>query len=249
MRKKLLIPAFFLTLLGMLTASVFADFVSPPVSYNPQKLPLMQESVNRINRVIERRLAESKIPYNAPVNDHLFVRRIYLDLTGTIPRYEQIESFVRSRNPYKRSLLINQLLASEGFVSHTYNYFADMFRIQSNVPGENLRMDAFSSWLKDSLRSNKPYNRLVYDMVSATGRMQENPAVGYHLRDIGMKLDHVSFMTKIFLAKDITCAQCHDHPFEEWTQMDYYTFAAFLGEMETKGDAKGKSSKKKGWFR
>ncbi|MFP6901488.1 MAG: DUF1549 domain-containing protein, partial [Opitutales bacterium] len=212
MRKKLLIPAFFLTLLWMAPASAFADLVSPPVSFNPQKLPLMQESVNRINRVIERKLAELRIPYNAPVNDHLFARRIYLDLTGTIPSYEQVESFVSSRNPYKRSLLINQLLASEGFVSHTYNYFADMLRIQSNVPGENLRMDAFSSWLKDSIRTNKPYNRLVYDMVSATGRMQENPAVGYHLRDIGMKLDHVSFMTKIFLAKDITCAQCHDHP-------------------------------------
>jgi len=214
------------------------------VTYDPKKLPVMQYSVNRINRVIERKLTEKGKTYNVSMNDYIFVRRIYVDLTGTIPTYDQVQSFVSSRDPVKRKRLVNQLLASEGFVSHTYNYFADMLRIQSNVPGENLRMDAFSSWLKDAIRANRPYNRIVFDMISATGRMQENPAVGYHLRDIGMKLDHTAFMAKVFLAKDITCAQCHDHPFEEWTQMDFYTLASFLGEMETKGTSK--SSGKKG---
>jgi len=70
--------------------------------------------------------------------------------------------------------------------------------------------------------------------------------VGYHLRDVDMKLDHVSFMSKIFLAKDISCAQCHDHPFEEWTQMDYYSLASFLGGLGTKGKSTSPDKKKKG---
>lgn len=241
MRRDMLLMVLFL---ASASHSALAQAVVP-ATYDRQKLPIMQQSVERINRLIEKRLVEEGKTYNVPLNDYIFVRRIYVDLTGTIPSYDQVQSFVGSRDPYKRMRLINQLLASEGFVSHSYNYFADLLRIQSSIPGENLRVDAFASWLKDAIRSNKPYNRLVYDMISATGRMQENPAVGYHLRDIGMKLDHVSFMTKIFLSKDITCAQCHDHPYEEWTQMDFYSLASFLGEMETKGDSKssGKNNK------
>ena len=64
-------------------------------------------------------------------------------------------------------------------------------------------------------------------MVTAEGRIWENPAVGYHLRDNGMKLDHVSFMTKVFLGADISCAQCHDDPFQDWTQYEYMSFRPF----------------------
>ena len=204
----------------------------------------MREAVNRINLSIEQKLAENQIPYNAPLNDYLFVRRIYIDLTGTIPTYEQVISFVRNKDPFKRTRLINQLLASEGYVSHLYNYLADMLRIQSQMPGNNLRSDPFIAWLKDSIHQDKPYNLIVYEMISASGSLHENPAVGYHLRDVDMKLDHVSFMSKIFLAKDISCAQCHDHPFDEWTQMDYYSLASFLGGLETKGKPPTSSKKK-----
>ena len=207
----------------------------PAFNPTPEKTAIMRESVKRINWAIENKLQEEKIPYNASLNDYLFVRRIYVDLTGSIPTYEQVVSFVRNKDPFKRTRLINHLLASEGYVSHTYNYFADMLRIQSKMPGANLRADPFVAWLKDSIHQDKPYNQIVFEMISASGRLHENPAVGYHLRDVDMKLDHVSFMSKIFLAKDISCAQCHDHPFDEWTQMDYYSLAAFLGGLETNG--------------
>ena len=84
---------------------------------------------------------------------------------------------------------------------------------------------------------------MVYEMVSASGSVLENPAAGYLLRDKGMKLDHVAFMTKIFLAKDIACAQCHNHPSEDWTQRQYYAFASFLGELEIGSGQKQKKTK------
>ena len=73
-------------------------------------------------------------------------------------------------------------------MSHNFNYFADLLRIQSKVPGTVLRTDAFIHWFKEQLRKNRPFDDLVEEMVIAEGRMWENPAVGYHLRDNGMKL-------------------------------------------------------------
>ena len=216
-----------------------------PAPFNPskEKVGVMRTSVRAIDAVIDRKLAEEKLTYNSGLNDFLFARRVFVDLTGTIPTYEELVHFVNDKRPSKRTYLINRLLASEGYVSHTFNYFADLLRIQTKMTGSKTTSEAFCGWLKDSIHQDKPYNRLVYEMVSSSGSMQENPATGYHLRDKDMKLDHVAFMTKIFLAKDIACAQCHDHPSDDWTQKQYYAFASFLGEMEI-GQGKDLSSKR-----
>ncbi len=219
-----------------------------PAAFNPseEKVSIMRIAVQRINQAIEQKLKERKLTYNSGLNDFLFARRVYVDLAGTIPTYEELVIFVNSSNPNKRTYLINQLLASEGYVSHTYNYFADLLRIQTKMQGTKINTALFTGWLKDSIHQDKPYNRLVYEMVSASGSIMENPATGYLLRDKDMKLDHVAFMTKIFLAKDIACAQCHDHPSEDWTQKEYYAFASFLGELEIEpGKNTSKSKKQK----
>ncbi len=238
-------PAFWLilsTISSLLASPLFANAFSP----SPEKVRKMQIAVGRIDAAIGGMLQKKGLTYNRPLNDHMFLRRIYVDVSGVIPTYEQAIEFLKNPNPQKRSLLINRLLDQLGHVSHLYNYFADMLRIQSEVPGTVLRTDAFSQWFKDSLRKNRPYNKIVYDMMTAKGRMWENPASGYHLRDADMKLDHVAFMTKVFLGKDISCAQCHDHPFEDWTQMDYYALTAYLGEMKTKASSFPKGNGKKG---
>ena len=95
----------------------------------------MRVAVQRINLAIEQKLLEKNLTYNSGLNDFLFARRIYVDLTGTIPSYEELVTFVNSSNPNKRTYLINQLLASEGYVSHNYNYFADLLRIQTKMQG------------------------------------------------------------------------------------------------------------------
>ena len=214
-----------------------------PAPFNPskEKAGIMRTSVQRINSVIDQKLAQEKLPYNSPMNDFLFARRVYVDLTGTIPTYEELVHFANDERPRKRTYLINRLLASEGYVSHTFNYFANLLRIQTKIADKELGAELFMGWLKDSIHQDKPYNRLVYEMVSSSGSIMENPATGYHLRDKDMKLDHVAFMTKIFLAKDIACAQCHDHPSDDWTQKQYYAFASYLGELEI---GKGQDLKK-----
>ena len=237
----------FLTLLFTICLSGVVHSVRiPPAPFNPskEKVAIMRVAVQRINQAIEQKLIEKNLNYNSGLNDFLFARRVYVDLTGTIPSYEELVTFVNRSVPNKRTYLINQLLASEGYVSHNYNYFADLLRIQTKMQGGKINSALFTGWLKDSIHQDKPYNRLVYEMVSASGSILENPATGYLLRDKDMKLDHVAFMTKIFLAKDIACAQCHDHPSEQWTQKEYYAFASYLGELEIGSGKNIKKSKK-----
>jgi hypothetical protein len=216
-----------------------------PAAFNPskEKVQIMRVAVQRINGAIEEKLKGENLAYNTELNNFMFARRVFVDLTGTIPTYEELVQFINDESANKRTFLINRLLASEGYVSTSYNYFADLLRIQTKIPGEKMNSALFTGWLKDSLHQDKPYNLMVYEMVSASGSIMENPATGYHLRDKDMKLDHVAFMTKIFLAKDIACAQCHDHPSEDWTQKEYYSFASFLGELKI-GSGTGKGSKR-----
>ena len=216
-----------------------------PAAFNPskEKVQIMRVAVQRINGAIEEKLKGENLAYNTELNDFMFARRVFVDLTGTIPTYEELVQFINDESANKRTFLINRLLASEGYVSTSYNYFADLLRIQTKILGKKMNSALFIGWLKDSLHQDKPYNLMVYEMVSASGSIMENPATGYHLRDKDMKLDHVAFMTKIFLAKDIACAQCHDHPSEDWTQKEYYSFASFLGELKI-GSGTGKGSKR-----
>ena len=195
---------------------------------------IIGESIRKIDAAVEAGLAKQGLKYNEPLNEHMFVRRIYADLAGRIPTYNELTNYLNNQHPTKRQLLVSNLLNSEDYVSHNFNFFADLLRIQSTVPGTFLRTDAFSFWLKEQIRKKRPFDDLVEEMITAEGRIWDNPAVGYHLRDNGMKLDHVSFMTKVFLGTDISCAQCHDDPFQDWTQFEYYELSAFLGDLDTR---------------
>lgn len=207
------------------------------------KADLVALAVRRIDAAVEAGLEKQKMDYNEGLNDHMFLRRIYLDLAGRIPTYEEARDFLNSRDTNKRQDLVMTLLRSPDYTSHNYNYYAELLRIRSEFPDTILRNDAFIYWIKEQIHSNRPYDEMVREMVMSEGRIWDNPAVGYHLRDNGMKLDHVSFMGKVFLGTDITCAQCHDDPFSHWTQYQYYELSAFLADLETKGPAISKSQR------
>ena len=189
----------------------------------------------RIDSLVEEAYKKHKVQPNAPVNDETFVRRIYLDVIGRIPTQEEVKEFLASTESGKRSRLIDKLLDSEGHVSHSFNWWADVLRIQSNMDGE--AGAAYAHWLKDSLRSNKPYDQFVRDLVDSRGYIWENGAVGYYLRDAGMPLDNMSNTTQIFLGTRLVCAQCHNHPFDKWTQKDYYQQAAYTFGVDTEAIA------------
>lgn len=189
----------------------------------------------RIDSLIEEGYKANKIKPNEPAGDETFLRRIYLDVVGRIPSQQEAREFLESTEAGKRAKLIDKLLESEGFVSHTYNWWADILRVQSNMGGNNNNQagQAYAAWVKDAVRNNMPYDQFVSKLVTAEGYVWSNGAVGYYLRDAGMPLDNMSNTVQIFLGTRLACAQCHNHPFDVWTQKDYYEMAAFTHNVDT----------------
>jgi len=190
----------------------------------------------RIDALVEAKLKEKGIKTNAAIDDPAFLRRAYLDIAGRIPTIEEAEKFLAQDYPNKREQLIENLLKSEGHVSHFYNYWADVLRInQALGNGASQAEAAYVIWLKNAIRTNMPYDQFVRELVSSQGNIWDNGAVGYYQKDRGMPLDNMSNTVRVFLGTRLECAQCHNHPFDKWTQMDYYKMAAFSYGMDANG--------------
>ncbi len=185
----------------------------------------------RIDQMVRKFEGQQKLKPNPPANDDIFVRRLYLSIIGRIPTYREISVYRKRHDVKRRMELVDQLLDSDGYISHWYNYFADMLRIQSQR--QQAQGKPYITWMKQSLRQNKPYDQFVYQMLTAEGYIWNNGAVGYYQRDMGMPLDNMSNTTRTFLGTRIGCAQCHDHPFDVWTQREYYEMAAYTYGLHT----------------
>jgi hypothetical protein len=170
--------------------------------------------------------------FNEPLPDDLFARRVYLDILGRIPTRQEFKAFADSARPDKRAELIDELLTRPGYASHMFNYFADMYRLHASDFNQGVRMEPYIQWWKDSLANNVSYLDMVTQMVTAEGNIGQNPAAGFLLRDVGMEFDAFSNFSQVMLSIDISCAQCHDHPFEDWTMPDFYEMAAFFNSTQ-----------------
>jgi len=187
------------------------------------------ESAAKIDEMIDKGLKDSGVRPEKVTDDYEFVRRAYLDISGTIPTGRQALEFVKSRKSRgeKRTALVEQLLNSRGYVSHSFNLWAEILRLVDQ--GQRTAfLRPYSDWVKDSIASDMPYDHFVSQLLSATGRIWENPPVGYTLRDRDMKLANLDNSMRIFLGTRVGCAQCHDHPFDTWTQKQFYELAAFI---------------------
>ena len=180
--------------------------------------------------------------YNPLTTDEQFVRRIYLDVVGRIPSHDEALAFLQDTSPTKRAKLIDMLLDSEGYSSHMFNYLADMMRVTENFDNNNVRGVPYIKWLKEQVAANAPWDQLVHKMMVADGKMwgeaPDAAASGYLLRDSGMPLDNLANTLTIFLGTDVACAQCHDHPFADWTQKQFYEMASFFGATTTRLNAR-----------
>ncbi len=186
----------------------------------------------KIDALVAAGLKKHGLAPNAEIGDATFLRRAYLNIAGRIPTIEEAERFHTEEYPNKRERLIESLLGSEAYVSNFYHFWADLLRVNSGLRGSTKA--AYELWLKDALRKNLPYDEMVRQLVSARGLIWDNGATGYYHRDRGMPLDNMSNTVRIFLGTRLECAQCHNHPFDKWTQMDYYKMAAFSYGMSTR---------------
>ncbi|MCB1234731.1 MAG: DUF1549 domain-containing protein [Verrucomicrobiae bacterium] len=181
----------------------------------------------QVDALLARFWKQRGVEPNPVVDDATFLRRIYLDVAGRIPTVEETRAFLADQSPKKRAALIDALLDSEAYVSHYYNYWADILRINQQQGGGQNVVPAYIQYVKNALRENKPYDQFVRDLVTAEGGGYENGAIGYYYRDRGMPLDNMANTIRVFLGTRLECAQCHNHPFDKWTQMDFYHMASF----------------------
>jgi len=200
-------------------------------------------AARQIDAVLAKDWAAHKLQGNPQTDDNTFVRRIYLDVIGRIPTTRETEEFLNSKEADKRAKLIDKLLASEAYVQHFFNYWADVLRVTSNGQQTGpITGAAYANFVKDSLRKNVPYDQFVREMVAAQGKAWDNGAIGYYMRDRGMPLDNMANTVRVFLGTRIECAQCHNHPFDKWTQMQFFKMAAFTYGVQTQdygGDTMG----------
>lgn len=184
----------------------------------------VEAAAAKIDDILKDYWREHNATPNTKTDDHEFVRRVYLELAGRIPTIEEAESFCAAKGSAKRGELIDDLLESPGYVSHFYNFWADILRLQER-PSRDVWFEPYMAWVKESIAANRPYDEWVFEMLTATGRISENPAAGFQLRDVGTPLVYLDNTVRVFLGTQIGCAQCHDHPFDKWTQQDFYKLA------------------------
>ena len=182
-----------------------------------------------IDALVLSKLEQQKLPPNARATDEVFLRRVYLDTVGRIPSLKETQAFLADPAADKRAKLIDQLLASPGYQQNYFNFWADVLRLKSTTIGGGQSLPAglaYADWLKQSLAANKPYDVMVKELITAEGKTYDNGAVGFYIRDYNMQLDNMAVTTQVFLGTQMVCAQCHDHPFDKWSMMDYYQMAA-----------------------
>ena len=180
-----------------------------------------------VDRTVGGALIKNGIQPNKQTDDFVFVRRLYLDVAGRIPTDVEARDFLNDKDPEKRRKLIDQLLISDGYRSHLFNWMADLLRHRGKLRRSNF--NHYERWLKDQIAQNSPWDEMVYAMLTAEGTLANSGPTGYLLRDPGMPLDNLSNTLNIFLSANVSCAQCHDHPLADWTQREFYELAAFFG--------------------
>ncbi len=192
-----------------------------------------------IDRQIQTRLDREKVQRLPAADEATFLRRVCLDLHGVVPSAERTVRFLESRDPDKRSQLIEELLASPRFGEH----FGDIWQgylISPLANEQRMQTERFAGWLSERFNKNDGWDRTVFDLMTAAGKLDENPEVTYLIegRYPLSITDLTDLSSRYFLGIRLNCTQCHDHPFVEWKQRDYWGMAAFFTEIQTPGRPK-----------
>jgi hypothetical protein len=193
-----------------------------------------------IDRYIDARLASDEMKPAGQASDGEFLRRVYLDITGVIPPADKVVAFLDSKNPGKRAQLVDDLLASSNYGRHLADVWSDLLLPPRESTDKGLEKEPFRAWMTKSFNANKPWDKLVAEMLTATGTQEENGATTLFLANRSPdKMTDTA--CRVLLGVQLQCAQCHNHPFTTWKREDYWGLAAFFGKVD---DDIGKKLKK-----
>jgi hypothetical protein len=210
----------------------FATLTVPFPSVLDAKIFRAAARHNYIDELVLNKLEALHIPPSRPTTDAEFLRRAYLDAAGILPTSAETEKFLADRSPDKRQRLIDELLSRPEFIDYWTYKWSDLLLVSSEKLAPN-DMWSYYNWIRESVATNKPWDRFAYEIVTASGNTRENGATNYYAiqRD---PIDISENVTKAFVGMSITCARCHNHPLEKWTQNDYYAMANLFSRVRLK---------------
>ena len=198
---------------------------------------------NKVDELTAAKWQRMKIRPSELCSDDEFLRRVYLDLTGLPPTADQVLAFTADERPtqQKRDALVDKLVGSEEYVEYWTNKWADLLQVNRKFLGTEGSV-AFRKWVRAEVQANTPYDEFVRKILTADGSTKDNPAASYFkiLREPEGTMENT---THLFLAVRFNCNKCHDHPFEKWTQDQYYNLAAYFAQVGLKPDPKGGKAK------
>jgi hypothetical protein len=198
---------------------------------------------NYIDTLVDAKLKKVKLLPSALCTDSEFIRRIYLDLTGLPPEPADVRAFLADSRPTrtKREAVVDKLVGSADYVEHWTNKWADLLQVNRKFLGDQGAV-AFRKWIHDAVAANMPYDKFANTILTASGSNVDNPPASYYkiLRRPDAIMENT---TQLFLAIRFNCNKCHDHPFEKWTQDQYYQMAAYFAQVGLKEDARFKNQK------
>ncbi|MEX2173198.1 MAG: DUF1549 and DUF1553 domain-containing protein [Pirellulaceae bacterium] len=183
-----------------------------------------------IDELAFAKLRSLRINPSALADDATFVRRATLDAIGLLPTADEARQFVADASPEKRSRLIDDLLVRPEFAEHWALKWSDLLRNEEKVL-DATGVDAFYRWIRDSLAEGKPMDRFVHELIAARGSTYANPPANYY-RANRDALTRGESTARLFLGVRLQCARCHNHPYDRWTQDDYYSWAALFGRID-----------------
>ena len=203
---------------------------SVPLGAPVQALPRTR---NFIDDIVFAKLKRVGMPPSAVCDDATFIRRVSIDIAGRLPTAPESEAFLRSTDPAKRDKLIDRLLASTDYADYFANKWGALLRNKRSATTAMRGNFAFHGWIRDSLHKNLPYDEFARAVLAASGDMHRNPAATWY-REVKTMQTQMEDTAQLFLGTRMQCAQCHHHPFEKWSQKDYYSFSAFFSTVGRK---------------
>lgn len=187
---------------------------------------------NFIDQFIEAKLAKLNIQPSGPCSDADFLRRLYLDIIGTLPTPDEARKFFDDRRPDRRARLIDELLKRPEYADYWALKWSDLLRVERPTLG-HAGAHAYYRWLRDSFASNKPFDRIARELLTAEGLLRDQPA-GYFFKAVQQPGEQAATISQVLLGVRIDCAKCHHHPFDRWSQDDYYGMEALFTQVSFK---------------
>ncbi len=194
------------------------------------------DSNNFVDDFVFENLKELGIPPSPICDDATFLRRVSLDISGRIPTEKETTEFLASSDPDKRDIVIQRLLRSPGYADYFASKWTPLLKNRRDNASDITANFAFHAWIRDSLLANVAYDQIVRELLAATGTVVSNPPVAWYKRVKDPK-EQLEDVAQLFLGVRMQCAQCHHHPFERWSQDDYYSLSAFFSQIGRKPTA------------